>query len=81
MKISDTAVDTLATSISSKTMYGASAGGLLASIAGWNWPAIIASAVAILGLIVNVVFKLRRDQREAAESRERIAALRERCEP
>lgn len=79
MKFSDTAVDALAISISSKTTYGASAGSLLASIAGWNWPAIIASAVAILGLIINLAFKIRRDRRESAESIERIAALRERC--
>ena len=60
----DAIPDTAAISVASKTTLGASGTGLLASMAQWNWTAIIASVVAIVGLVANLYFQRRRDKRE-----------------
>ena len=65
---------------SAATTYGASASSIVASVAGWNWTAIITGVVAVAGLAVNVYFQVRRDRRESRESEARIAALKERCD-
>ena len=94
-RIADTpqhAVDAVGIKSSAATTYGATVSSILASVAGWNWTAIITGAVAILGLLVQVYFQIRRDRREtresrardareAAESAARIEALRSRCDP
>ena len=83
--------DTAAISLSSKVTLGSGGMGIFASVAQWNWTAIIASTVAITGLAVNYYFLLRRDRREQKEfeirlareqleSNARIAALQDRCE-
>jgi len=61
-------------------------GSLGASMADWNWTAIIACATGLATAAVNIWFIRRRDKREEQarrdqqeESRARIAALRERC--
>jgi len=54
-------------------------GSLGASIADWNWTAIIACVTGLATALVNIWFIRRRDRRETEESRARIAALRERC--
>jgi len=54
-------------------------GSLGASMADWNWTAIIACATGLATALVNIWFIRRRDRRETEESRARIAALRERC--
>jgi predicted MFS family arabinose efflux permease len=74
------AVDAVGIKSSSAATYGASAGSIVATVAGWNWTAIITCAVAVAGLGVQVYFQIRRDRREAAESRARMEALRARCE-
>jgi predicted MFS family arabinose efflux permease len=73
------AVDAVGIKSSSATTYGASAGSIVATIAGWNWTAIITCAVAVVGLAVQIYFQVRRDRRETAESRARMEALRARC--
>lgn len=60
----DAIPDTAAISVASKTTLGASGTGLLASMVQWNWTAIIASVVAIVGLVANLYFQRRRDKRE-----------------
>lgn len=79
--------DAAAISISTKTTLGAGASGLFASVAQWNWTAIVASTVAIVGLGANLYFQRRRDRREREDARRReelhqaqLAALKERCE-
>lgn len=54
--------------------------GILSSMAGWNWTAIIASAVALLGLLANLWFQRRRDAREREMHQAQLDALRGRCE-
>ena len=60
----DAIPDTAAISVSTKMTLSASGTGLLASMAQWNWTAIIASVVAIVGLVANLYFQRRRDKRE-----------------
>ena len=74
------AVDAAGIKSSAVTMYGASASGIVATVAGWNWTAIITCGVAIIGLLAQLYFQVRRDRREATESQARIEALRARCE-
>lgn len=38
--------------------------GILSGMAQWNWPAIIASTVAIAGLAINFYFQKRKDRRD-----------------
>jgi len=74
------AADALAIKTSSATVYGASASSILATMAGWNWTAIITCSVAVFGLVAQIYFMARRDRRERREHEERLAALKERCE-
>lgn len=83
----ETIPDTAAISVSTKATLGASGTGLFASVAQWNWTAITASLVAIIGLAANLYFQRRRDKRERDDARRReelhqaqLAALRERCD-
>lgn len=59
-------------------------GGAIAGVAGWlasvNWVGLIGAGAAIIGLITNIYFQSRRDRREAAESRARLEAMKERCD-
>lgn len=73
--------DASAISVSTKATIGASGTGLFASVAQWNWTAIVASAVAVVGLAANLYFQRRRDKRERELHQAQLAALRERCEP
>ncbi|MCY1218793.1 hypothetical protein D9M72_307450 [compost metagenome] len=79
MKLSDAAVDALGITLSSRATPVAGAASLVASMADWNWTAIIAGLATVIGLGANLYFQVRRDRRETAESRAKIAALRERC--
>jgi len=63
-EIIDAIPDTAAISVANKMTLGASGTGFFASMAHWNWTAIIASAVAIIGLLANLYFQRRRDKRE-----------------
>jgi len=60
----DAIPDTAAISVSTKMTLSASGTGFFASMASWNWTAIIASAVAVVGLCANLYFQRRRDRRE-----------------
>lgn len=75
----DAIPDAAAISISSKTTVGAGGAGIFASMAQWNWTAIIASAVALAGLAANLYFQRRRDKRERELHKAQMEALRERC--
>jgi len=74
------AADAAGVKTSAITTYGASAGSIVATVAGWNWTALVTCAVAVVGLVAQLYFMVRRDRREAAESAVRIAALRGKCE-
>lgn len=72
------AAEVVGASLANKaTMTGAATG-----FAGWlmsiNWLGISGVLIALLGLLANVYFQVRRDRREAAESAARIEGMR--CE-
>lgn len=71
--------DAAGISIANKTMLGGAATGLVGWFSQINWVGVIGAAVAVVGLASNIYFQMRRDRRESAESKARIAALRERC--
>lgn len=49
-------------------------------IAGVNWVTVSGALVAVGGLVVNVYFNYRRDQREQRELEARLDAIRGQCE-
>jgi 4-hydroxybenzoate polyprenyltransferase len=57
--------------------------GALAGAVGWlaqiNWVGLTGVLVAVLGMVANIYFQIRRDKRETAESLARIEALRSHC--
>lgn len=65
--------DAVGISLSTKATVGAGVASIFSSVAQWNWTAIIASLVAILGLAMNYYFQRRRDKRESLESAARLA--------
>lgn len=79
MRFSEAATEAAGISLANKTMAGGAGAGVLGWLSQVNWMGLIGAAVAIIGLAANIYFQIRRDRREAAESRERIAALRDRC--
>lgn len=74
MSLESSALEATAISAASKTTYG----GALAGIAGWlasqDWLTIVGVIVAVGGLASNLYFQIRRDRRESAVARARIAA-------
>ena len=76
----DAIPDTAAISVSTKATIGASGTGLFASVAQWNWTAIVASAVAVIGLAANLYFQRRRDKRERELHKAQMEALKARCQ-
>lgn len=82
----DPVVEILGSSVANKTTFAGGLTGLFGWLAQINWVGLIGVGVAILGLLFNVYFQIRRDRREAAESKARLQALRERndadqCQP
>ncbi|AZV93599.1 hypothetical protein CBF45_07600 [Bordetella sp. J329] len=71
--------DAVGASNATNVTITAGSAGILSSIAGWNWPAIIASIVALLGLFANLWFQRRRDAREREMHQAQLDAIRSRC--
>lgn len=76
----EVAAEVLGASLGNKTMAAGAGAGFLGWAAGFNWLGLCGVVVAVLGLLANTYFQLRRDRREAAESAARIAAMRDSCE-
>ena len=68
--------DQMALSLSSKTTVVTGTTGIIAAVQDWNWTAIVASSVAICGLLSNIYFQCRRDKREALLVKARIKRIR-----
>lgn len=77
--ILDKVPDAAAISVASKTTVTSASGSVLAAFAGMNWTSIIASLAAVIGLVANIYFQLRRDRRERQETAARVAALQSGC--
>lgn len=65
----------LAEAMANKSTFGGAAVGLFGWLASINWIGLIGAAVAVVGLIANVYFQVRRDRREQRESDARIEAM------
>lgn len=72
-------VEVVGASVASKGIMVGAATGLVGWLSQVNWIGISGVAIAVLGLMINVYFQVRKDRREHAESVERIKALREQC--
>jgi len=73
MRLDDSAI----TSWAHKATWSSGLTSVTAAIADWNWTATIAGAVTLGGFVVNWYYKHQRHKREEAESRARIAALKQ----
>jgi Trk-type K+ transport system membrane component len=78
-------VEVVGASVANKGMIVGGAAGMVGWLSQVNWIGIAGVVVAVLGLLINFYFQVRRDRREAVESaarneelRERVKALRER---
>ena len=78
-------VEVVGASVANKGMLVGGAAGMVGWLSQVNWIGIAGVAVAVVGLMINLYFQVRRDRREAVESaarneelRERVKALRER---
>ena len=76
MKLTDAVVDAAAISIANKTMAGGAGAGLIGWLMEVNWLGVGGLLVAIIGLVAQIYFHLRRDRREARESQARIEQMR-----
>ena len=73
-------VEVVGASIANKGMAVGAVTGAVGWLSQVNWIGIAGVAVAVLGLLINLYFQVRKDRREHAESIERIKALREQCQ-
>lgn len=80
MNIQDAAAETLAISVASKTTYTAGAASAVGWVASIDWLSIVGALVAVVGLAVNIYFLVRKDRRETAIHKQRIAELQQRME-
>ena len=67
-------------SVASKGMLTGGAVGLVGFFSQVNWIGVSGVAIAVLGLLINLYFQVRKDRREHDESAARIQALRDQCQ-
>lgn len=74
------AVEVVGVSVANKTTLAGALAGALGWLAQINWVGLVGVLVAVIGLLANIYFQVRRDRRESAESAARIEAIRGRCD-
>jgi len=72
-------VEVVGASVANKGMLAGAGAGLVGFFSQVNWIGVSGVVIAVLGLLINLYFQVRKDRREHAESAERIKALREQC--
>lgn len=72
-------VEVVGASVASKGMMAGAGAGLVGFFSQVNWIGIAGVVVAVLGLLINLYFQVRKDRREHAESQARLQALRDQC--
>ena len=72
-------VEVVGASVASKGMLVGAGAGVVGFFSQVNWIGIAGVVVAVLGLLINVYFQVRKDRRESIESAARIEALKERA--
>lgn len=73
-------IEVVGASVANKGMIVGGTAGLVGWLSQVNWIGMSGVAVAVLGLLINFYFQVRRDRREHAESDARIQALRDQCQ-
>lgn len=72
-------VEVVGASVANKGMIVGGAAGMVGWLSQVNWIGAAGVAVAVLGLLINLFFQLRKDRRESIESAARLEALKERA--
>lgn len=72
-------VEVVGASVANKGMLVGGAAGMVGFFSQVNWIGVAGVAVAVLGLMINFYFQVRKDRREHAESQARLQALRDQC--
>jgi len=72
-------VEVVGASVANKGMLVGGAAGMVGWLSQVNWIGIAGVAVAVLGLLINLFFQVRKDRRESIESAARLEALKERA--
>lgn len=70
-------IETAVSAVASKVTYAGSGGTILGWLASSEASVVIGIGVAVVGLVVNIVFKIREDKRQQEEHDERMAHLRD----
>ncbi|MBP5058489.1 holin [Pseudomonas chlororaphis] len=72
-------VEVVGASVANKGMLVGGAAGMVGWLSQVNWIGAAGVGVAVLGLLINLFFQIRKDRREHAESQARLQALRDQC--
>ena len=72
-------VEVVGASVANKGMLVGGAAGMVVWLSQVNWIGIAGVAVAVVGLLINLFFQVRKDRRESIESAARLEALKERA--
>ena len=72
-------VEVVGASVANKGMLVGGAAGMVGWLSQVNWIGIAGEAVAVLALLINQFFQVRKDRRESIESAARLEALKERA--
>ena len=75
----DSIVEVVGASVANKGMLVGGAAGMVGWLSQVNWIGIAGVAVAVVGLLINLFFQVRKDRRESIESAARLEALKERA--
>ena len=70
-------VEVVGASVANKGMLVGGAAGMFGWLSQVNWIGIAGVAVAVVGLLINLFFQVRKDRRESIESAARLEALKE----
>lgn len=72
-------VEVVGASVANKGMIVGGAAGMVGWLSQVNWIGAAGVVVAVLGLLINLFFQVRKDRRESIESAARLEALKERA--
>ena len=72
-------VEVVGASVANKGMLVGGAAGMVGWLSQVSWIGIAGVAVAVVGLLINLFFQVRKDRRESIESAARLEALKERA--
>ena len=70
-------VEVVGASVANKGMLVGGAAGMVGWLSQVNWIGIAGVAVAVVGMLINLFFQVRKDRRESIESAARLEALKE----